>query len=55
MLKNVTGTETDTFDEVNKVFNKLIDHLNSVEVANTIYNDEVEEYNESIGFKKGDT
>jgi hypothetical protein len=31
MLKNVTGQETDTFDEVNKVFNRIIDNLNSTE------------------------
>ena len=31
MLKNVTGQETDTFDEVNKVLNKLIDNVNLVE------------------------
>lgn len=31
MLKNVTLQETDTFDEVNKVLNKLIDNLNLVE------------------------
>ncbi len=31
MLKNVTYQETDTFDEVNVVLNKLIDNLNLVE------------------------
>lgn len=31
MLKNVTGQETDTFDEVNKILNKIIDKLNEVE------------------------
>lgn len=31
MLKNVTSQETDTFDEVNKVLNKLIDNVNLVE------------------------
>lgn len=31
MLNNVTSQETDTFEEVNKVLNKLIDNLNLVE------------------------
>lgn len=31
MLKNVSGQETNTFDEVNKVLNKIIDNLNEVE------------------------
>jgi hypothetical protein len=31
MLKNVTGQETDTFDEVNKVLNLLIDNVNLIE------------------------
>lgn len=31
MLKNVTGSEADTFDEVNKVLNKVIDNLNLIE------------------------
>lgn len=31
MLKNVTGSEADTFGEVNKVLNKIIDNHNSVE------------------------
>lgn len=31
MLKNVTGQETDTFDEVNKVLNRVIDNLNLIE------------------------
>ena len=49
-MKNVTGSETDTFDEVNKVLNRIIDELNSTED----YNAEVEEYNEELlGEKKG--
>ena len=31
MLNNVTGQETDTFDEVNKVLNRIIDELNLVD------------------------
>ena len=31
MLKNLTGSETDTFDEVNKELNRIIDNLNLVE------------------------
>ncbi len=31
MLKNVTEAETNTFDEVNKVLNRLIDNVNLVE------------------------
>lgn len=31
MLKNVTLQETDTFDEVNKVLNLLIDNVNLIE------------------------
>lgn len=30
-MENVTGQETDTFDEVNKVVNKIIDNQNSLE------------------------
>lgn len=30
-MENVTGQETDTFDEVNKVLNKIIDNQNSLE------------------------
>lgn len=28
MLRNVTNSETDTFDEVNRVLNRLIDAVN---------------------------
>jgi len=31
MLKNVSEQETDTFSEVNKVLNNLIDNLNLIE------------------------
>lgn len=31
MLKNLTGQETDTSDEVNKQLNKIIDNLNLIE------------------------
>lgn len=31
MLKNLTGSETDTFDEVNKALNRIIDNLNLIE------------------------
>ena len=31
MLKNLTLSETDTFEEVNKALNDLIDNLNLVE------------------------
>lgn len=31
MLENVTLSETDTFEEVNKVLNMLIDNLDQVE------------------------
>ncbi len=31
MIKNVSLSETDTFEEVNKVLNILIDNLNQVE------------------------
>ena len=51
MLKNVTGQETDTFDEVNKVLNKLITNQNRIEErldANDAYNAEVDKYNESL-------
>ena len=30
-MKNVTLQETDTFEEVNKILNELIDNLNLVE------------------------
>jgi hypothetical protein len=58
MLKNVTGQETDTFDEVNKVLNRIIDNLNLIEnkvlvldnkaTKNDSYNAEVEKYNENL-------
>ena len=36
MLNNVTGQETDTFDEVNKVLNRIIDELNLVDAKVSI-------------------
>jgi len=58
MLKNVTGQETDTFDEVNKVLNRVIDNLNLVEnkvlvldnkaTKNDSYNAEVAKYNSDL-------
>lgn len=55
MLKNVTGQETDTFDEINKVMNKIIDNLNVVETevlrmsaANKKHNAAVDKYNAAV-------
>ena len=48
-MQRVSFSETDTFAEVNKVLNMLIDRQNE----NEAYNAEVEEYNKSIE-KKGD-
>lgn len=55
MLNNVTGSETDTFDEVNKILNRIIDNFNSVATANNEhnvavgkYNAEVDKYNRSV-------
>ena len=47
-MLNVTESETNTFGEVNKVLNVLIDRQNE----NEAFNAEVEEYNKSI--EKGD-
>lgn len=44
-MQRVTEAETNTFSEVNKVLNMLIDRQNE----NDTYNAEVEEYNISIG------
>ena len=44
-MQRVSFSETDTFAEVNKVLNMLIDRQNE----NEAYNAEVEEYNKSIG------
>ncbi len=58
MLKNVTGQETDTFDEVNKALNRIIDNINLVEskvlvldnkaTENDSYNAEVAKYNSAL-------
>ena len=47
-MKRVSLSETDTFVEVNKVLNILIDRQNE----NEQYNAEVEKYNKSL--EKGD-
>lgn len=47
-MQRVSFSETDTFAEVNKVLNMLIDEINK----NEEYNKEVEEFNDSI--EKGD-
>lgn len=44
-MQRVSFSETDTFAEVNKVLNMLIDRQNE----NEAYNAEVEKYNKSIG------
>ncbi|KKN43345.1 hypothetical protein LCGC14_0704020 [marine sediment metagenome] len=47
-MERVSFSETDTFGEVNKILNLLIDAHNE----NEAYNAEVEEYNKSL--EKGD-
>lgn len=50
MIDRLTESETDTFSEVNKALNMLINEIN----ANEVYNAEVERYNESVEEEKGD-
>lgn len=50
MIDRLTESETDTFSEVNKALNMLIDAIN----RNEVYNAEVEEYNKSVEEEKGD-
>ena len=49
-INRLTLSETDTFEEVNKALNMLIDNHNE----NEVYNAEVERYNESVIPKKKD-
>lgn len=44
MLRRLSFSETDTFSEVNKALNAIIDEINE----NEAYNKKVEEYNDSI-------
>lgn len=46
-MKNVTGQETDTSDEVNKVLNRLIDNQNQIE-AKVEQMAAVNKYNKSL-------
>lgn len=48
MIDRLTESETDTFSEVNKALNMLIDAIN----RNEVYNAEVEKYNKSVLPKK---
>ncbi len=55
MLDQITGSETDTFDEVNKFlnilrekYNDLVDLVEANATRNDAYNTEVEKFNEEI-------
>lgn len=63
ILNQITGSETDTFDEVNKVLNilrekhnELVDVVLTMSTKNDVFNAEVDEYNKSVekSNKKGD-
>lgn len=51
-MEHVNFSDINTDDEKVKVFNMIIDELNSVRTANAVYNAEVDEYNKSLD-KKG--
>ena len=55
MENQITGSETDTFDEVNKVlnsmrekYNELVDVVLKMSTKNDDFNAEVDEYNKSL-------
>ncbi len=59
MLNQITGSETDTFDEVNKFLNilrekhnELVDIVLAMSTKNDAYNAEVDEYNKSLSEPK---
>lgn len=47
-MDRLTESETDTFSEVNKALNVIIDKLNENEAKDDVYNSEVDKYNESV-------
>lgn len=54
MLRNLTGSETDTFDEVNKALNTIINEVNLSEQHNAEvdkFNAKVDKFNKSLGSK----
>lgn len=61
MLNQITGSETDTFDEINKFLNilrekhnDLVDRVEQLATENNTFNAEVDEYNKNLEEKKGD-
>ena len=63
MLNHITGSETDTFDEVNKSLNilrekhnELVDVVIAMSTKNNAYNAKVDKYNKGLEEpeKKGD-
>jgi hypothetical protein len=53
-MERVRRTEVDSIDEVAKVFNRIIDHINLNDEHNAevdVHNAEVDKFNKSIGMK----
>ncbi len=53
-MEHVNLSDISTDDQKVRFFNGLIDEINSLRLSNDVYNAEVDEYNKSTGFEKGD-